>query len=228
MDTGTIIPAFEAISASEREIHYCAGHIESTGGTVTANGGRYGAGIGGGDGGNGGSITITGGTIKATGDTGIGDGVYGSGGTLKITGGSINASTNLQPTNGSANVYPNTLTLPDAVNASVTAGAINENSCAETPVPASGVYGIKDVATDESGKLYLYLPNSDENSIELTANGTLYKGTTGSTSTLKPPYAITLDKNRYAYIFCCLRLQCPIGTRNGNECRFSGNRQFDR
>jgi hypothetical protein len=194
------------------------GIITISGGTVTAININEradvvgGTGIGGGgglyigSGGNGGSITISGGTVKASGDSshGVADignnsSSGGNSGTLTITGGSINAvngNVGATPTNGNGEtVSPNTLTLPGAANQDVTAGSINDVPCQTSPSPTSGVYGINDVETDDSGNLYLWLPAAADNTnIELTANGNVYRGTVGSTSTLDLTYGITLSK----------------------------------
>jgi hypothetical protein len=180
-----------------------AGSITINGGMVTATGGGDAAGIGSGyRSGSGGSITISGGTVKASGTLGandIGKGVHASGNvTLKFTGGSINAthgSIGATPTNGTDQVYLKTLTLPVA-GESITAGVINSVTCDATNTPPTGGYGIKDVKTDETGKLHFWLPAADDNSpVELTADGNVYKGTIGNNATIKPPYAISLNKS---------------------------------
>ncbi|GHV47192.1 hypothetical protein FACS1894181_00140 [Bacteroidia bacterium] len=163
--------------------------ITITGGTVTAEGGSNAAGIGGGNNGNGGVITITGGTIKATGNGGgqdIGTGTGGTGGSVTLTGGSVQATNgNISPlpTNGIGAVYLNTLTLDGvSVVTPITEGSINGTACANAPVAANGVYGIKDVTTDAAGKVYFYLPASGNGgagaeTIRLAAGGSNYQGT---------------------------------------------------
>jgi hypothetical protein len=181
-----------------------AGSITISGGTVTATGNNGGVGIGGGGGGgNGGSITISGGTVTATGNNG-GEGIGGSGGgggsivisggtvtatgnnggegiggSIVITGGSVKASSiQSQPTDGNQNdVYLNTLTAgnPAVANTAVIAGSINNVPCAQTADAVNSIYGIRDVVTDEYGKVYFYLPVSvGAEPVTLTANGTEY------------------------------------------------------
>ncbi|MGE5494568.1 MAG: hypothetical protein ACM3S4_04625 [Burkholderiales bacterium] len=112
------------------------GKVTISGGTVIATGGDMGAGIGGGYRGNGGEVTISGGTVAASGFVGIGggSGYVGSGGTLKNAYG--------------ADVFPTVITL--------------EGVAAKTPInsltSSANYYGMNDVFTDASGKLYLYLP----------------------------------------------------------------------
>ncbi|GHS87871.1 hypothetical protein AGMMS49957_08480 [Synergistales bacterium] len=170
------------------------GAVTITGGTVNATGGNGGAGIGGsGDSGAGGAVTITGGTVNATGinAAGIGggslDAMAGSGGTLTITGGSVrrtggamsNEATATNGANGTgSNVYMTTLTVgsPAALNSAITAGSIGGVACSDTPDAASGVYGIKDVKTDNDGKLYFWLPASSAKSVVITTGGIAYVG----------------------------------------------------
>lgn len=163
------------------------GTVTITGGTISTTGGSNGAaGIGGGSdgggGGAGGTVTITGGTISATGGTGGGAGIgggkgAGSGGIVTITGGSIkatgtNGSANIGPgsggtlTNGSASVYLTTVVL-NGVASSTAVQSLTTN--------AGYAYGTRGMATDASGKLYLYLPVSALTSAALAA-GTLYAG----------------------------------------------------
>ncbi|GHV51230.1 hypothetical protein FACS1894181_12790 [Bacteroidia bacterium] len=147
-----------------------AGTITINGGKVEANGSSSRAGIGGQNSllGSPARITITGGTIKATGNGGgkdIGNGYTGTDGSVTITGGSIhatNGSISPLPVNGTgADVYLNTLELSGVSAVTlVTAGSINGISCANTPVVANGVYGIKNVQTDAAGNVYFYLPAS--------------------------------------------------------------------
>ncbi|MDR1369186.1 MAG: T9SS type A sorting domain-containing protein [Dysgonamonadaceae bacterium] len=163
-----------------------SGIIIISGGTVTASG-ILGAGIGGGYHGSGSAITISGGTVTAIGigGAGIGGGNQSSGGIITITGGTVKATSSSsngniqsQPTDGEGhNVYLNTLTVGSDSNSdkSIPAGSINGKDCAETPDAATGVYGIKDVKTDDSGNVYFYLPESGSNElITLTADGNSY------------------------------------------------------
>jgi hypothetical protein len=166
------------------------GDITISGGTVTANGGNFGgAGIGGGLWDDGGTISISGGTVIATGKqngAGIGGGDSGgsggditiTGGTVKATGGS-NGNIQSQPTDGEGHdVYLNILTVGSNTNSgkSIPAGSINGTDCAEIPDAASGIYGINDVKTDDSGKVYFYLPESDgDELVALTVDGISYE-----------------------------------------------------
>jgi hypothetical protein len=155
-------------------------HITISGGDISAQGGINGAGIGGCYNGNGGEINISGGIIESVGGeqaAGIGGGINGvgeqqiiiSGGTIlatggdsaagiglgngglptsttEITGGSINADSIVPaPTDGSADVFLNKLTV-DGFGVSLVTAYYDS------------LYGINDVYTDVSGKLYFYLP----------------------------------------------------------------------
>ncbi|GHU67367.1 hypothetical protein FACS189413_02000 [Bacteroidia bacterium] len=120
-----------------------------------------------------GTVEISGGTV--TGFTRI----YAQ--NVVITGGSVNATTiSTVPKNaasGGVNVYRNVLTVgsPSVPNAAITAGHIAGVACAETPNAADGVYGIRDVETDDTGKVYFFLPaSSGEETVRLTADGTEY------------------------------------------------------
>lgn len=136
------------------------GNIYISGGTVTAENINYGAGIGGGRNGSGGIITISGGTINASctywknSASGIGDGNDASGGTVIVKGGNIKAtskrgsSVSGTPIDGNGNsVSLKTITL--------------DGASADTVVTAvTGItYGIKDVKTLDTDKLYFYLPS---------------------------------------------------------------------
>ncbi|MEA4934702.1 MAG: S-layer homology domain-containing protein [Lawsonibacter sp.] len=165
------------------------GDVTINGGTVTAIGSGYGAGIGGGTQDSCGSVTINGGIVTATGSgnstygsAGIGGGRYGNGGmifitggTVKakgfggksgigggnsvagscvITGGSVDASIQAVPTNGSANGdAPVILTTVQLTGVSAATGI------AALTASTSYAYGTKNLRTDASGKLYLYLPS---------------------------------------------------------------------
>ncbi|GHT13608.1 hypothetical protein AGMMS4956_10030 [Bacteroidia bacterium] len=187
------------------------GTITISGGTVTATGTSYGAGIGGGAAGSGGTITISGGTVKATKGTSsnradIGPGASGSGGTVTITGGSVNCTSADKIvgtlTNGAGtDVYLTTLTLGTLGAAHpITEGYISGVACAATPNAATGVYGIKDVTTDDAGKVYFYLPASgsggtEQERVRLTADGVHYgKGfarTNAGTAEILPALTLT-------------------------------------
>ncbi len=127
------------------------GTVIISGGTITAIGSNNimgfmgGAGIGGADGqisgGNGANVYISGGSVNATGSAGkeaIGKASGGSSsGTLQ------NNTTDKTP------VSLTTVTLP-----SITAAT----GVTALTIPTSPSYGTKDMTTDTSGKLYLYLP----------------------------------------------------------------------
>lgn len=147
-----------------------AGHgvtITIIGGRVMAVG-QYGAGIGGGavDGwaadGNGGNITFRGGTIYASSMSGadIGGGyahTLGGGGTVVIEGGSVNTADGIQasPTNGSANGN-----APVFRTQAQLQGVSALTAVTSLTVTNASYYGTKDLYTDGSGKLHLYLPEN--------------------------------------------------------------------
>ena len=154
---------------------YCAGiggGDEGNGGTVTINGGTvtatstgYGAGIGGGDEGNSGTVTINGGTVFAQGDTGgadIGPGRNGAvagantftGGSICLVGGSI-----------APDPSDNTEAVFCAVVAGFAPGARVEFTDPGT-LPVG--FGTTDIFADDSGAIYLWLPNG---TYTFTANG---------------------------------------------------------
>ncbi len=165
------------------------GTIAINGGTVSAEGwgtsGQSGAGIGGGENGDGGSITITGGTVKVKSGNygaGIGGGYKGAGGTVVITGGSVDTSASgtngenigkgyggsssgsLKDSNDN-DIYLNTLTITSKGNTAVSSASYG----------TSGSYGTDDVQTDDSGKLYFYLPTSgDVEDVLVTMVGEVY------------------------------------------------------
>ena len=136
--------------------------ITITGGIVNATGGSSAAGIGGGFAGNANNITITGGTVTATGGTyGIGGGASGQIGAgniltnFVVTGGNIKATFNSTPKNaiGGSNVYKATFTVDGAltdytdVSENLVIRDLNDNA-----------YGMSDVATLDTDKIYAYLP----------------------------------------------------------------------
>lgn len=124
--------------------------------------------IGGGYKTNGGSVIINGGTIRAqrggNSSNDIGNGYQGSGVTVTINGGSVNAVNNsvANPTNGSSSVSRYIITL-DGVTAVTKV----------TAVEGIGDYGLEGVYTDESGKLYFYLPEGVVPT-QITAGGKNY------------------------------------------------------
>lgn len=134
---------------------------------ITASGGDGGAGIGGGSNSGGGTVTITGGTVKASGaggGKGIGYGGSGSGGSIVITGGSVNASGGLgsQAANGSKPVYLTTVTMTHI--------SSETDVSSLTTSLGKNVYGIKNMTTDDSGRLYLYLPEQTHTTAAATAS----------------------------------------------------------
>ena len=174
------------------------GTININGGTVIATCGTHGAGIGGGYNGAGGNITISGGTVIATGDNlgaGIGGGYNGAGGDVVITGGNIKAvdmGSNFSIGAGSGSSDDGTLT--DGTNSismrTITLdGAAADTAVTEAVLPQGASYGVKDVKTLDTDKLYFYLPaNTAVNTITAgtaeyicNRNNTYYTahGTTG-------------------------------------------------
>ncbi|MDR1984310.1 MAG: carbohydrate-binding domain-containing protein, partial [Prevotellaceae bacterium] len=160
------------------------------GGTITAKGHSYGSGIGGVGTGGEGSITINGGTITASSTEGAGIGCDGTSAVaIIINGGSINASCTNRPALGTTpknsdgdNVYLNTLTVgnPSVNDTDIDAGSIGGTNCDATAYtvqnPTLTGYGINDVKTDGSGKVYFYLPESTGSElVALTASGTEYR-----------------------------------------------------
>ena len=145
-------------------------------------------------GGNGSTITIRGGTTVATGIIGGGTGSplvssqRGSSGSIVMTGGSLSAQLVLPtPTNGTENgsktIYKTELALEnlDAIDQVLyVLGGI------------SYTYGIRDLQTDESGKLYLWLPSGAVVNRVYTAD-IIYSGsvTSGSSGVLEQVSADT-------------------------------------
>jgi len=157
------------------------GTITINGGTVTATGGTYGAGIGGGDDGAGGTITINGGTVTATGvisGAGIGGGYGGAGGTITINGGTVTATGGTTGadigggyggaegtiTINGGNVKSNKVkgTLQNGTKESLYLHTIVLNGITSeteiTSIVAGAEYGLNDVKTLDTNKLYFYLP----------------------------------------------------------------------
>lgn len=123
------------------------------------------------------TLAISGGTVTVA-----GEGIEGNNWT--VTGGSLNASSmTYTPSDGNGSVYQTAITLPSGTN--VDAIFIRQG---RTVVP----YGINDVHTDGSGRLYLYLPSysSGDTTVDVIANGKIiytgYHGKVSSgTNTLK-------------------------------------------
>jgi len=114
----------------------------------------------------------------------------GNGGTVIINGGSVNATGGTGDimtirNSNNQNVFRNTLSTPPPppflTNAPVTAGMINEIPLSNIPNAAGGVYGIRDVKTDATGRLYFYLPcpppNGNPRIINVTIDGAVYTAT---------------------------------------------------
>ena len=156
------------------------GSVAISGGTVRATSDSQGAGIGGGASGKGGSVTISGGTVRANGNlgAGIGGGFNGDGGTVYISGGSVLAATSAGYAIGCGRVLVRQLDP----------GTLQNNSIEKTPVFLTAVtldgvssetavtklnhsYGMNNVFTDVSGKLYLYLPQETSTTWAQAASG---------------------------------------------------------
>ncbi len=163
------------------------------GGKITGNNSNAGMGIGSiYDSKNRGSVTIAGGTVNAKGGTIASEqgGVTGTYTNVVITGGSVFTQAlvnsyeefdHKQPTDGKGtNVYLTTVTLGSystiSRNALVTSLTVTKNG---TPYP----YGIKDMYTDGSGRLFLWLPEGSVVSKVVTVNGT-YEGSVTTVSTI--------------------------------------------
>ncbi|MCL1873161.1 MAG: S-layer homology domain-containing protein [Clostridiales bacterium] len=178
--------------------------ITISGGMVTATGSSSSIGIGRGEASSGDitDITISGGTVYAS---LIGNAATAGDAVITISGGSVNSGVTTTPTNGTASVYLNKLTVGSAANANkpVTAGSLKGVAMAETPDPAAGVYGIKDTVTDGSGKVYFWLPLSgnsgaDKETVSLTVGGDEYSAdyartSAGNTKTLSLPGLLSTD-----------------------------------
>jgi hypothetical protein len=157
------------------------GDIKITGGNITAKGGtRNGAGIGAADSAVG-AITITGGTVTATyanaNSQDIGNASVGTAKSVTIDGGTVYATNNKvvpAPKNSvNALVYANKLTLGNedaADNTAITLGSIAGTTCAETG--ENGVYGIKDVKTNDSSEVCFWLPAVADSTTVMLATAT--------------------------------------------------------
>jgi hypothetical protein len=115
-----------------------------------------------------GEITINGGTFIAN---NVEVSAVINGGSVKVSNFSIN------PVNNHGDeLYCVELTIPGQNNQPVTAVIIDGVEGADIPETAQGVYGIKDISTDGSGKLYLYLPFTDDDKLLIiTINDTEYE-----------------------------------------------------
>ncbi|MEA4969820.1 MAG: X2-like carbohydrate binding domain-containing protein [Candidatus Pelethousia sp.] len=160
------------------------GPITISGGTVTATGGQYGAGIGSSHGGAVvGPITISGGTVTATGGqhgAGIGGGGISAGGAVTISGGTVKAS---RIGGGTAQyiMSPGTLKNGDGVDVYLTTillvGSYAKNAAISSlAADLEDTYGLNDVFSDSSGKLYLYLPLETITTDVGISNGSIFSG----------------------------------------------------
>lgn len=166
------------------------GTITIKGGTVTAQGGSYAADIGRGNSGSGGTIIIEGGIVKAK-TSGINSGTGWSGptGTVTITGGIIDTPSLSSETcriSGGTLVCP---TLSAALD--ITGGSVHTDEAHTTKdgkslavikgLPknkkvvsvtiGSETATVKDMYTDASGMLFLYLPTDNFVALSLTMEG---------------------------------------------------------
>lgn len=160
------------------------GTVTITGGIVNTNGIAGGSGYNSvntwnGDnwGGDGGTVTISGGTVTVSRIGGGSSNMYpGDSATVVINGGSVNLNTPCAVTDGrGTSVYKTTITLPIASAMPVSSLSITQGS--------SVSYGINDMKTDSSGRLYLYLPVSATANAALTAGGTTYNNYYGAVNT---------------------------------------------
>lgn len=199
------------------------GTITINGGTVTATSVYYGAGIGGGwvggYGGNGGTVTISGGTVTATGGrkdvsddcgAGIGGGDGCNGGTVYISGGSVKAIAGGDSAqdighgnNGNGGTLQNNSSektpvfLTTAILEPVSTKAVVTSLTAKIS-NAPYDYGIHDMSTDSSGKLYLYLPEGTTTESARTSSN-YFTGmaiTTNSYGTAAGTFALTSETAR--------------------------------
>ena len=154
-------------------------NIAISGGVVTANAGRYAAGIGGGSSGSGSrgvgsDITISGGTVRTLCPSEdnmcdeIGSGISAAAASgIVIKGGSV--STQYTPvtnaTDGTNPVYRTVVDLSEEYGKETAVDNVWETG-----------YGMKDVQTDQDGRIYLYLPDSNGEQTKILFNKTYYAG----------------------------------------------------
>jgi len=158
-------------------------------GTITINGGyikaysQWGAAIGSGYnvvmgqiGQQNETISINGGTVVASSDNTVADGIGGYAkaitGGVTINGGSVSTTvSNTRPKNtGGNNLYKAALTLHDAAE-----GTLVNSFTAKTASGVSYSYNPKDIVTDSSGRIYVWLPEGSTVT-KITAGGTNYTG----------------------------------------------------
>jgi uncharacterized protein YjdB len=177
-----------------------AGRIAIQSGHINASS-ADGAGIGG-NSGKADVITISGGEVVANRGGTSGSPDIGGGGSVIIDGGSVWAKNNAidpAPKNSSSKaVHANVLTLDGVTGTeAIKAGIVDGVVCADTPAPATGVYGLRDVSTDD-GEVCLWLPENTSSTTASVVLGTedgLYGGkytrdTNPQAETLAP---LTLD-----------------------------------
>jgi uncharacterized repeat protein (TIGR02543 family) len=160
------------------------GRVTATGGG-TNNAGRGSAGIGGGTSNRAGTVEIYGGTVVATGAvTSIGAGNSGTDqGTLRIFGGSVHRSPNAGATPTSIqNVNLCTVTITGAPNSQIVRGRINGIDLQDVPdqlmlTQGQVVYGGRDLWTNASSQVFLWLPIGVWNTELWTSCGRYFGGT---------------------------------------------------
>ena len=205
------------------------GTVRITGGTVTATGGYDGAGIGGGGAGNGGTVTITGGTVTAAGGgcgAGIGGGRHCDGGIVTITGGTVAAKgggySAADIGAGGSNSDPDNGTLTNGKeNVSLVVCALDGVAEGTAVTGVSGIsYGIKDITTQNTNKLYLYLPAGSRPTY-FTAGDTIYCGGDGSnvySPTNHSPSKECVAEGDIHHRLCELcGTSCAVEEHNGGE-----------
>ena len=205
------------------------GTVRITGGTVTATGGYDGAGIGGGGAENGGTVTITGGTVTAAGrgcGAGIGGGRHRDGGIVTITGGTVAAKgggySAADIGAGGLNSDPDNGTLTNGKeNVSLVVCALDGVAEGTAVTGVSGVsYGIKDITTQDTNKLYLYLPAGSRPTY-FTAGDAIYCGGDGSnvySPTNHSPSKECVAEGDIHHRLCELcGTSCAVEEHNGGE-----------
>ena len=185
--------------------------VNISGGTVTATGGADGAGIGIGYLGQAVSVNISGGSVTATGGAdgaGIGSGNSGygytsQGGSIVIAGGNIKATGGSEdvPAIGKARQQDGDITLTDgngnAVSlVEVTIGSMEE-AAAVTALGGVSDYGLNDVSTIDTNKLYLYVTADQASALNsITAGGETYEGSvSGNIGVFGVIYSVSFDSN---------------------------------